>query len=167
MVSFMLKLNKTKAPQFICTNAGEDTTIKAYGTYAEVYAGKDVGVIYIGTPHTFHYIIALNTIRAKKHVLCEKPVTFNVPDLRALFPFPQAVMKISDSGELDAVGRKTRRILDPALGLRRLVDVLAEVHNLSSGLHPQLGYLFPAIMTLNDSNITGSMVKNTVHWGGR
>ncbi|KAJ8094436.1 hypothetical protein PM082_010870 [Marasmius tenuissimus] len=58
--------------------------VKAYGSYAEVYADHNVDVIYIGTPHTFHYENALDAIKAKKHVLCEKPVTTNAAELRAL-----------------------------------------------------------------------------------
>jgi hypothetical protein len=77
--------------------------------------------IFEGTPHTYHYINALDAIRAKKHVLCEKPVTSNVAELRALLaaakengvffmeamwtrfqPLPQAVIKLLNSGELGA-----------------------------------------------------------------
>ncbi|KAK7031406.1 NAD(P)-binding protein [Favolaschia claudopus] len=109
------------AQEFIKTNAGGDSSIKAYGTYDEVYADPDVDAIYIGTPHTYHYINALDAIRAKKHVLCEKPVTSNVPELRSLLtaaetngvffmeamwtrfqPLPQAVIKVLSSGELGA-----------------------------------------------------------------
>ncbi|KAJ6496809.1 hypothetical protein DFH09DRAFT_1205091 [Mycena vulgaris] len=110
-----------KAQEFIDLNAGGDATIKAYGSYEEVYADKDVDAIYIGTPHTYHYTNALDAIRAKKHVLCEKPVTCNVAELRALItaakengvffmeamwtrfqPLPQAVLKILHGGELGA-----------------------------------------------------------------
>lgn len=37
-----------------------------------------------GTPHTYHYENALDAIKAKKHVLCEKPVTINAAQLRSL-----------------------------------------------------------------------------------
>lgn len=37
-----------------------------------------------GTPHAFHYENALGAIKAKKHVLCEKPVTLNAAELRSL-----------------------------------------------------------------------------------
>ncbi|KAJ7257956.1 hypothetical protein B0H12DRAFT_1110773 [Mycena haematopus] len=109
------------AQDFIGVNAGGDKSIKAYGTYEEVYADQDVDAIYIGTPHTYHYINALDAIRAKKHVLCEKPVTSNVAELRALLaaakengvffmeamwtrfqPLPLAVIKILNSGDLGA-----------------------------------------------------------------
>jgi len=107
------------AQQFIQTNAEGDPSIKAYGSYEEVYADKDVDGIYIGTPHTYHYVNALDAIRAKKHVLCEKPVTSNAAELRALLaaakqsgvffmeamwtrfqPLPQAVIKVLETGEL-------------------------------------------------------------------
>lgn len=110
-----------KAQEFIDTNTGGDKSIKAYGSYEEVYADKDVDAIYIGTPHTYHYTNAIDAIRAKKHVLCEKPVTCNVAELRALIsaakengvffmeamwtrfqPLPQAVIKLLQSGELGA-----------------------------------------------------------------
>ncbi|KAJ7460599.1 hypothetical protein FB451DRAFT_496276 [Mycena latifolia] len=110
-----------KAQEFIATSAGGDTSIKAYGSYEEVYADKDVDAIYIGTPHTYHYTNAIDAIRAKKHVLCEKPVTCNVAELRALIaaakengvffmeamwtrfhPLSLALLKILHGGELGA-----------------------------------------------------------------
>ena len=38
-----------KAQDFIDLHAGGDKSIKAYGTYAEVYADPDVDAIYIGS----------------------------------------------------------------------------------------------------------------------
>ncbi|KAK0202798.1 hypothetical protein DFS33DRAFT_1342839 [Desarmillaria ectypa] len=73
-----------KAQEFINTNAGEASSIKAYGSYEEVYTDKDVDAVYIGTPHTYHYLNALDAIKAGKHVLCEKPVTSNGHELRVL-----------------------------------------------------------------------------------
>ncbi|KAJ7576891.1 hypothetical protein C8J56DRAFT_971858 [Mycena floridula] len=72
------------AQEFIAKVAGGDTSIQAYGTYEEVYADSNVHAIYIGTPHTYHFLNAIDAIRAKKHVLCEKPVTSNAAELRAL-----------------------------------------------------------------------------------
>ncbi|EGN95357.1 hypothetical protein SERLA73DRAFT_60243 [Serpula lacrymans var. lacrymans S7.3] len=73
-----------KAQKFITEYVEGDKSVKAYGTYEEVYADKNVDAIYIGTPHTYHYVNALDAIRAKKHVLCEKPVTVNSAELRSL-----------------------------------------------------------------------------------
>lgn len=37
-----------------------------------------------GTPHTYHYQNSRDAILAKKHVLCEKPVTTNAAELKSL-----------------------------------------------------------------------------------
>ncbi|KAF7325609.1 NAD(P)-binding protein [Mycena kentingensis (nom. inval.)] len=109
------------AKAFIDKYAPGDSSIKAYASYAEVYADPDVDVIYVATPHTYHYENSLDAIKAKKHVLCEKPVTSNLAELKALLaaakehgvffmeamwtrfqPCPLAVMKVLESGELGA-----------------------------------------------------------------
>ena len=38
----------------------------------------------LGTPHTYHYQNSKDAILAKKHVLCEKPVTSNAAELKSL-----------------------------------------------------------------------------------
>ncbi|KAF9269084.1 NAD(P)-binding protein [Marasmius fiardii PR-910] len=107
------------AQSFIDRVLGGNKDVKGYGSYAEVYADSSVDAIYIGTPHTYHYENALDGIKAKKHILCEKPVTSNVAELRALIaaakehnvffmealwtrfhPLALEVKKISESGVL-------------------------------------------------------------------
>ncbi|EIN06157.1 NAD(P)-binding protein [Punctularia strigosozonata HHB-11173 SS5] len=77
------------AQKFIQELIAGDSTVKAYGSYAEVYNDPDVDAIYIGTPHTMHYINAKDAIIAKKHVLCEKPVTSNAAELKSLLALAQ------------------------------------------------------------------------------
>lgn len=48
------------------------------------HALQDVDAVYIGTPHTYHYENAMDAIKAKKNVLCEKPVSCNSAELRSL-----------------------------------------------------------------------------------
>ncbi|KAI0792138.1 NAD(P)-binding protein [Abortiporus biennis] len=73
-----------KAKEFIDTHANGDPTIKALGSYAEVFADTEVNAVYIGTPHTLHYENAHAALTAGKHVLCEKAVTSNAAELRDL-----------------------------------------------------------------------------------
>ncbi|KIK71173.1 hypothetical protein GYMLUDRAFT_33310 [Collybiopsis luxurians FD-317 M1] len=108
-----------KAQGFIEASLGGDKSIKAYGSYEEVYKDSDVDVIYVATPHTHHYENSLDAIKAKKHVLCEKPVTSNCAELRSLLaaakehdvffmeamwtrfqPLSLEFIKISEGGEL-------------------------------------------------------------------
>ncbi len=48
-----------------------------YGNYKELVAHPDIDVIYIATPHVFHYEHTLLCLHHKKAVLCEKPFAMN------------------------------------------------------------------------------------------
>ncbi|KAI0793890.1 NAD(P)-binding protein [Fomes fomentarius] len=71
------------AQKFIDTYIN-DKSVKAYGSYAEVFADKGVDAVYIGTPHTLHYENARDALNAGKHVLCEKATTSNAAELKEL-----------------------------------------------------------------------------------
>ncbi|MCD8020461.1 MAG: Gfo/Idh/MocA family oxidoreductase [Clostridiales bacterium] len=48
---------------------------KAYGNYEDLYDDPEVELIYIATPHSFHYEQIRSCLEAGKPVLCEKPLT--------------------------------------------------------------------------------------------
>ncbi|MDR0602511.1 MAG: Gfo/Idh/MocA family oxidoreductase [Treponema sp.] len=50
---------------------------KAFDDYDAMVNDPAVDVVYIGTPHTTHRDLAVKALRAKKAVLCEKPVCIN------------------------------------------------------------------------------------------
>lgn len=50
---------------------------KAYGSYEELVKDPAIDVIYVATPHTFHFEHTLLCLQHNKHVLCEKPVAIN------------------------------------------------------------------------------------------
>ena len=58
---------------------------KAYGSYEEMLADKEIDLVYIATPHSHHYKHAKMCLEAGKHVLCEKAFTVNADQARALF----------------------------------------------------------------------------------
>lgn len=51
--------------------------VKAYGSYEELVADPEVGLVYIATPHSRHYEDMKLCIEHKKPVLCEKAFTMN------------------------------------------------------------------------------------------
>ena len=51
---------------------------RAHGSYADLAADDEVDVIYVATPHAFHYDAALQCIEAGKAVLVEKPLTLDL-----------------------------------------------------------------------------------------
>lgn len=51
---------------------------RAHGSYAELAADPDVDVVYVATPHSFHFDAAMTCIQAGKAVLVEKPITLDL-----------------------------------------------------------------------------------------
>lgn len=114
------------AQKFIDANLPEDLRAGChpYASYDDVFASSDVDIVYIGTPHTYHYENTLAALKAGKHVLCEKPFTFDLAELDELIalakekkrflmeavwtrfhPIAFAVQKQIFSGEYGAVWR--------------------------------------------------------------
>lgn len=177
------------AEDFVHKYANGDESIKAYGSYAEVYTDEDVDAIYIGTPHTCHYENALDAIKATKHVLCEKPVTSSAAELRSLLaaakeqgvffmealwtrfqPLAKEVKKIAESGVLgEPVALQADLSLDFKLHelpkTHRILDpYLGGGALLDLGPYPLIWallalYEHPSNKKLKPSQITGAMLK--------
>ncbi len=56
----------------------------AYGTYEALVADPAVDVVYVATPHNYHFPHALLAIEAGKHVLVEKPVGLDAVEARGI-----------------------------------------------------------------------------------
>jgi predicted dehydrogenase len=50
---------------------------KAHSCYEDLVADPDVDVVYVATPHNFHYECVILALHAGKHVLVEKPISLN------------------------------------------------------------------------------------------
>ena len=57
---------------------------RAYGSYEELVADGEVEVIYVATPHPFHFEHSVMALEAGKAVLCEKPFCLNADESRKL-----------------------------------------------------------------------------------
>ncbi len=56
----------------------------AYGSYEELAKDTNVDIVYIASPHTFHYEHSLLCLRNGKHVLCEKPMAISSSKIKKL-----------------------------------------------------------------------------------
>ncbi len=57
------------------TFANQHNIPRRYASYEALVADPDIDIIYIATPHPFHYDNMKLCLNAGKHVLCEKPLT--------------------------------------------------------------------------------------------
>jgi len=57
---------------------------KAYGSYEELLKDEEIEAVYNPLPNHMHVDWSIKTIRAGKHVLCEKPVGVNVAETEEL-----------------------------------------------------------------------------------
>ncbi len=57
---------------------------RAYADYRELLEKEDVDAVMIATPDHSHAVITMAALRKKKHVYCEKPLTWSVAEARAV-----------------------------------------------------------------------------------
>jgi predicted dehydrogenase len=63
---------------------------KTYSDYEQMLADPEIDIIYIATPHNFHYQQAKMCLEAGKHVLVEKPSTVNAEQMQTLVELAQS-----------------------------------------------------------------------------
>ena len=64
--------------------AAEHGAARAHAGYEALAADPDVHAIYVATPHPQHAAACRLCLEAGKHVLCEKPLTVNAAEARAV-----------------------------------------------------------------------------------
>ncbi|HEY0463119.1 MAG TPA: Gfo/Idh/MocA family oxidoreductase, partial [Polyangiaceae bacterium] len=74
----------SRSPEASATFAAEFGISRAHGSYQALLADPEVEVVYVATPHPFHAQWAIAAARAKKHVLCEKPLGMNHAEVSAI-----------------------------------------------------------------------------------
>lgn len=58
--------------------------VKVYTDYKQLLENKEVDVVHVCTPNVSHSPITVDAFAAGKHVLCEKPMSYNAEDARKM-----------------------------------------------------------------------------------
>ncbi|MDG5799604.1 Gfo/Idh/MocA family oxidoreductase [Marinilabiliaceae bacterium ANBcel2] len=58
--------------------------VKYFGSYKELTEDPEIDVVYIATPHTFHYSNTMLCLDNNKSVLCEKPMGMNAQEVKKM-----------------------------------------------------------------------------------
>ena len=59
-------------------------SIKYYGSYGELADDSEIDIIYVATPHTFHFENTMMCLKKDKAVLCEKPMGINAEEVNIM-----------------------------------------------------------------------------------
>jgi predicted dehydrogenase len=63
---------------------------KAYQGYQALFDDPEIDVVYIATPHSFHFQNAYDALLSGKSVLCEKPMTISANESKTLTEFAKS-----------------------------------------------------------------------------
>jgi xylose dehydrogenase (NAD/NADP) len=98
---------------------------RAHGSYEALLADPEIDVIYNSLPNHLHAEWTIKTLRAGKHVLCEKPIALTVPDVDAMI----------------AVSKETGKILMEAFMYRHHPQTLKAKEIVESGVLGKLQFI--------------------------
>src|SRR5687768_2022995 len=75
---------RAKAERFVAEHLTGGPAVKSHASYESLLADADVDAVYISPPHPEHAYWAIQTARAGKHILCEKPIGLNFGEAMAI-----------------------------------------------------------------------------------
>ncbi|MFH0842519.1 MAG: Gfo/Idh/MocA family oxidoreductase [Bacteroidota bacterium] len=139
-----------------CSNVNRDGTSgkmgpapKRYRTYQEMIVADDIDAIVIAAPDHWHGTMAMEAAKKGKHVYCEKPLTWTVPEtylLHQTIKETGIVFQLGHQGRQTASYQKATEIINNnLLGQVNLIEVCtnrnspngAWVYDIIEGSNPQ------------------------------
>ena len=100
---------------------------KRYRTYQELIAADDIDAVIIASPDHWHSTMAMDAARAGKHVFCEKPLSWTVPEtymVREIVRDTGIVFQLGHQGRQTDCYQKAAEIINNGLlGHVNLIEV--------------------------------------------
>jgi predicted dehydrogenase len=115
-------------------NYAKENGIETYESLEELLSDERIDLVLVATPNDLHKSIAIQAMRAGKHVVSEKPVTLNSTDLQEMI---QASL---ETGRFFTV-HQNRRWDEDFLTMKNIYDCqqLGEVFRIESRVHGSRG----------------------------
>jgi predicted dehydrogenase len=154
---------------------------KFYGTYGELSSDPDIDVLYVATPHPFHFDNTMMCLQQNKAVLCEKPFAMDKGQVlqmiglarqKKLFlmeamwtRFLPSILKVKELIDKDVIGEVIQ--LKSDFGMKFPYDVKGRLFNkalgggslLDIGIYPVFISLF--LMGLPEAMISKAIIGKT------
>lgn len=112
----------------------ESKGIRTYSSLEDILADDSVDIVVCATPNDVHEDIVVNSLRAGKHVVCEKPVALSLESLDRM------IAASKESGKLFTVHQNRRWDVD-FLGMKQIIESgkIGEAINVESRIHGSRG----------------------------
>lgn len=108
--------------------------IRSFRSLEELLQEEEIDLVLVATPNDLHKPIAIQAMKAGKHVVCEKPVTLNSEDLKEM------IRTSEETGKLFTI-HQNRRWDEDFLTIKKIFDErkLGEVYRIESRVHGSRG----------------------------
>ena len=97
-----------------------------YDSYEQLYANREVDIVYVATTHNFHCENVLDALNAGKQVLCEKPMAVNASQVKQMINTAQTnnvfLMEAMWTRFLPMMGQVRKIIADGTIGQPQLLQ---------------------------------------------
>ena len=96
---------------------------RAHGSYEALLAGEEVDAVYVSLPNSMHVDWSIRALEAKKHVLCEKPMSRRADDVARAFDAADAAGRVLMEAFMWRYTPQARRLVEllPRVGTLRMV----------------------------------------------
>ena len=126
--------NELRAKEF----ANKFGAVKVHSSYEALAADSDVNVVYIATPHPFHFDQASMCLKNRKPVICEKPMTIS-------FKQTSELVMLARKNNTFLMEAMWSRFIPANVKMKQMIDA-GTIGNIKF-IHADFGFIAPSDLT--------------------